>query len=264
MIRWIMAFACLAVSACSQQAMLDKLTPHPQSELAKQVLDEIRAKQFDAVKARFDDNLLQLPDIDNTLQQVANYFPSGTLINVRLVGTNTVTGPRGTSYNLTYEYQFADTWALANVHLHKQGDVTRVDGFHVERMSQSLEQANAFHLDGKSPAHWLVLALVIALPLFCLYALVLCIRTPIPRRKWLWAIFTLIGVVTFHFNWNTGAYGLQLISLQLFSAAATQTLFGPTILSVAFPLGAICFLAKRKDFMRRAEVTTESRSTSAS
>lgn len=255
MIRWIMAFACLAVGACSQQAMLDKFAPHPQSELAKQVLDELRAKQFDQVKASFDDSLLQSPDIDSKLQEVAGYFPTGALVSAKLVGTNTFTSPSQTTYNLTYEYQFADGWALGNVHLNKRGDVTRVDGVHVQRLAQSLEQQNTFTLAGKDAIHWIVVLFAGAIALFCLYAFVRCLRTPIAKRKWLWAISTLLGIGTLRFQWNTGAFDFQLLSLQLFGASASSQGYSPWIVGLSLPLGAICFLVCRKGLMTNAEDT---------
>ncbi|WP_267224509.1 hypothetical protein [Dyella silvae] len=248
--RLVIAYACLVVAGCSQQALFDKFTPHPEAEQAKQVLDAVRDRQFDAVKGHLAANLLAVSDIDTKLTEVADYFPEGAPVSVKLVGARTFSINGHTTYDLTYEYQFSKGWALGNVHMNKQGDAALVDGIHVQRMTQSLEQTNAFALGSKGFAHWLMLTLTVLLPLFCLYAFVLCLRTPIAKRKWLWAVFTLLGVVTLHFNWTTGAFGLQLLYVQLFGAGWSQLIYGPIMLGVSFPLGAVWFLYRRKSLMQ--------------
>jgi hypothetical protein len=83
--------------------------------------------------------------------------------------------------------------------------------------------------------------------LFCLYAFVLCLRTPIARYKWLWVLFTLVGVTTLRFDWSSGHFAFVPLSAQfLFGVSATATPYGPWVLSVSIPLGAIWFLAKRR------------------
>jgi hypothetical protein len=256
--RWVIGLACLGIAACSQQEMLDKLTPHQESEYAQQVLSDLHDHRLDQVKASLDGNLQQLPDIDAKLEQTASYFPSGEPKSVKVVGSlvqvragsNNPDGRR--TVDLTYEYEFADGWALANVHMYKIGDALHVDGIHVQRMSQSLEQQNRFTFTGKGATHWIVVLLASAIALFCLYAFVLCLRTPIARRKWLWAIFTLLGVGTLRFQWNTGAFDFQLLSVQLFSASASSQNYSPWIVGLSLPLGAIWFLACRKGLMANA------------
>ncbi|WP_243047884.1 hypothetical protein [Dyella sp. RRB7] len=253
--RWVIGLACLGMAACSQQAMLDKLTPHQESEYAQQVLGDLRAHHLDQVKANLDGSLQQLPDIDAKLEQTASYFPSGEPESVKIVGSLVQVragsdNPDGRrTFDLTYEYEFADGWALANVHMYKIGDALHIDGIHVQRMSQSLEQQNTFTLAGKDAAHWIMVLLAGAMALFCLYAFVRCLCTPIARRKWLWAIFTLFGIGTLRFNWNTGAFDVQLLSVQLFSASASSQNYAPWIVGVSFPLGAIWFLWRRKSLI---------------
>jgi len=37
-----------------------------------------------------------------------------------------------------------------------------------------------------------------------LYALLVCIRTPIRRRKWLWIIVTILGIGKLGIDWSSG------------------------------------------------------------
>ena len=251
-IRFMIVCTCLLLAACSQQALLDKFTPHPAAEVARSVLDEVRLGDMDPVKAKLDDRLRQDPGIEDKLRELTGYFPAGAPRSVKLVGTKTMTVNGATRYDLTYEYEFAGGWVLGNVLLAGEGDALRVEGVHVQRMAQSLEQQNAFTLSGKDATHWVILFACIVIPVFCLYAFVLCLRTPIARRKWLWALGTLLGFVTLRFNWTTGDFDFQLLSIQLFGASGMASPYGPMIMGMSLPLGAIWFLACRSGLVANA------------
>jgi Phospholipase_D-nuclease N-terminal len=91
-----------------------------------------------------------------------------------------------------------------------------------------------------------VLAAAAAAPLFTLYALIVCIRTKIERRKWLWILFILFGFGRFMVNWTTGSWDFHIFYAQLLSASAGAAFFGPWIISVSLPVGAVFFLSRRK------------------
>ncbi|MHA6205211.1 hypothetical protein ACXU4B_12365 [Dyella soli] len=252
LLRSMLAGVCLLLAACSQQVLVDQWTPHPEAEIARSILEQVRQGDIEPVKARLSDELRQTPDIDAKLQQFATYFPAGTPRSVKVVGVHTLTNASGTRYDLTFEYAFADGWALGHARLARTGDAVLVEGLHVQRLAQPLEQVNAFTLIGKGPLHWIVLLLCIAIPAFCIYAFVLCLRTPIVRRKWLWALFTLLGLITVHFNWTSGEFDFQLLSCQLLGASGLADPYGPMILGMSLPLGAIWFLACRGGLMANA------------
>ena len=111
-----------------------------------------------------------------------------------------------------------------------------------------------FRLEGKSLLHYAVLGLVVALPIFTIYALVACFMTRMPGRKWAWALFILFGVGSVALNWTTGEWEFQPLRLQLLSASATAALYQPWVLSASFPLGAVIFLFRRR---RLREPVTE-------
>lgn len=91
-----------------------------------------------------------------------------------------------------------------------------------------------------------MLFLAILVPLFTLYALILCIRTKIEKKKWLWVIFVLAGIASFSVDWTTGQWRIVPLSFQLLGAGASAPPYGPWVISVSLPLGAIIFLLKRK------------------
>ena len=145
-----------------------------------------------------------------------------------------------------YEYAFDGRWMIAEVVIVEQGDRREIAGIHAQMHDHSLEQVNGFTLGDKSPMHYVMLLLCCVSPLVCLTAFVLCLRTPMRRRKVLWALFTLVGFVTWYFNWSTGGLEFRPISLQLFGASAFASPYGPWTLGVSIPVGAIWFLLRRK------------------
>jgi len=251
-VRFMLVCTCLWLAACSQQALIDKLTPHPAADIAQSVLDQVRKGDVEPVKARLADALRQDPGVEAKLRQLTGYFPAQAPRAVTLVGTKTMLINGASRYDLTYEYEFAEGWVLGNVVLAGEGDALRVQGLHVQRMAQSVEQQNAFKLSGKDATHWIVLLACIAIPSLCVYAFVLCLRTPIVRRKWLWALGTLLGFGTLHFNWTTGAFDFQPLSILLFGASSVGNLYEPLIMGMSLPLGAIWFLACRSGLLANA------------
>ena len=96
-----------------------------------------------------------------------------------------------------------------------------------------------------------MLALAVAAPLFSLYALVLCVRTRLRGKKWLWIVAILLGVGALSVNWTTGQWNFQPAYVQLLSASATASPYGPWVISVSVPLGAILFVLRRKELTAR-------------
>ena len=244
----LIALLCLLASACSQQGMIDRLAPSADVKFARSTLDDLWLGHLDSTR----DHLaakLRTADIDTELAKLTGYFPAGAPRSVKTVGFRKMIANGESRVMLTFEYQFDSAWALAEMTVSTDGDQRIIEGLHVYRMKQSLEQTNAFTLRGKSPLHYVFLGLACVIPLLCLYALVMCLRTPMRGRKWPWILFILFGFVTVGFNWTTGAFSVQPISFLLFGASAFASPYGPWTLSVAFPLGAIWFLLRRRSYV---------------
>ena len=88
-----------------------------------------------------------------------------------------------------------------------------------------------------------ILCAAIGAALISLYALVLCIRTKLPGRKWPWVVFILLGIGKVWVNWKTGEQGVTPLSVQLFSASSFSAMYW--IVSASVPLGALAFLIYR-------------------
>ena len=233
---------------------MDRMAPDDDEALAKECLSALRAGDFETVAEQLDPQFVT-PGIESNLTRVAAMLDHGEPLSVELVGCNVFSTPGKKRSHLTYQYQFTNAWALAAITIDTAGGTKRVFGVNVNPIPKSLGELNAFTLSGKSIKQYFVLILAAVVPIFIIWIVVLCARTKM-RRKWLWIIFILLGIIQVKLNWTTGQIGVQPLSFQLFGAgAAKMGLYAPWILTVSFPLGAILFLVKRKRLEARVTAT---------
>jgi hypothetical protein len=253
MIRFTnLAFLCF-MAACSQEDIVRKVAPPSEQDIARAYIEKLRNHDFADIEKAADPSIAKGLQGD-TLEKMAALIPPGAPASVKLVGANQFSSKQvGTTLNLTYEFQFADKFLLINVARKMHDGVETIIGFGVQSLPRSLEALNRFTLSNKTAFQYSVLGAAIAAALFTLYALVVCIRTKIARRKWLWILFILFGFGKIMVNWTTGAWDFRIINFQLFSAGATANFFGPWIIAVALPVGAAVFLSRRKELEATAE-----------
>jgi hypothetical protein len=162
--------------------------------------------------------------------------------------------------NVAMEYQYASAkWVLASAVLSGEPGQFRIVSFNIEPLPASLADLNAFRFKRKGAAHHVFLALTIATALLALYAFVACLRLKGLRRKWLWAIVTLVAVSSFSLNWTTGETGFQPFWVTLLGWGVTrQGWLGPWILTFPLPVGALVFLLRyRKGSDVRAQINAK-------
>lgn len=242
----------LLLGGCSYDETLNKVLPKEESAYAQERLEDLRHKRFDVVRAALSPDVVT-PDIEARLAQAASFFPAGDPIRIKPIGANIHRSGDRWQANLTYQYYFEDAWAAANILLGRVGsNKVVVQGIRITRLPQPLEEMYAFTVAGKSILHYVFLTLAIAIPLFVLYVLVLCIRAPIGKRKWLWILFVLVGVVAFRLDWTTGATEIQLLHALLFGAGVHRASpYASWVFTLSIPLGAMLFLRKHGSIVAR-------------
>jgi hypothetical protein len=242
----IFAALLLVLAGCTDEAAFDT-----EVELGKHLVADLQAGRFEAIDAQLDRAAVG-DGARATLAKMARLLPAGAPTSVEVAGVNVVSVNRPDKATaqrvaLSLQYQFGDKWFLFNARWRRPDTgALLIESLYVRPLRASLQETNRFTLDGKSAIHHTVLAAAIALPLFTLAVLVLCLRTPMPRwRKALWVVAILLGVTTLSLNWTTGAMLWWPLHVQIGSASFAKTALGPAILSVSFPLGAIAFLFRR-------------------
>lgn len=241
------------LSACDKEAFFQSFIPQEEAAEGQKVFAQVAARDWASIEPRLDHSLRQ-PETRQKLEEIASHVPPGSPKSVATIGSNTVKGETDVTYNLTYEYEYEASWLVVSVVLERKAGSLLLSGIHMYPTSQSQKTWHQFGLLGKSFLHYLVLFCCVAVPIFILVTLVLAFKTPIARRKWLWRLFVALGLVQFTLNWTTGEFNIQPISFMLLGAGFHQASpYGPYILSVALPIGALVFLARRKSLMLRSE-----------
>lgn len=239
-----------SMTSCSYSGS-ESLVPQDEVEFAKNYLAQLQHRNFDEVE-KYLNPQLKTPDVRRNLEKLAGYFPSEEPLAIELISSSTLTNDDSWGAILTFQYQFSDAWLVAHVVMEKRDGKIIVHTVHVEQKRDSLEKINAFNLSGKSVTHYFFLALTIIIPLFILYTVVLCARTPIEKAKWLWVVCILFGVAGITLNWTTGEMDGQILSIHLMGAGAIiSNKYAPWFITVSFPLGAVLFLVRKKRMTSR-------------
>ena len=237
----------LCSQGCSQQELLETFTPKAEVEFAKNYFALFQSEDYEAIEKSLDVSLKNA-DLRGRLEQITTIFPKESPQNIDIVGSRTFTMGEKWQANLTFQYEFSQDWVIAAIVLERVGGgALIVKGVNVYPIEDSLQNINKFSLNDKPVIHYIFLALAVFIPLFIIVTFVVCLTTPIKKRKWLWAIFVLLGFVQCTINWSTGEFFYHLLSVNLLGAGFFYgNQFGPVMLKIAFPLGAILFWIKRE------------------
>lgn len=248
----VLAVACLmtGLTGCNEGHFLDRIAPETTNE-AKINFDYLRHRQFDRIESSLDASIDRTTLRDN-LEQMAAAIPAGEPLSVKTVGAHADWDSRkGTNTRVDLEYQFPSQWILVEMIVHTQDSKSAITSFYVRQESQSLEEANRFTLAGKEPVQYAILGAAIGALGLMMYALILCIRTPMEKRKWLWIVLVFVGVAKVGVNWTTGETFYRILYVFIPAATAGNDLYGPWSVSVSLPLGALLFLAFRERLRKR-------------
>ncbi len=246
------ALLLVIAAGCDRTAIVNKLTPPEDEVAARNYIDLLRQGEYEQIEENIDPSIKNT-DLHDNLVMMNQMLPTGDPAAVRVVGVYIYSGQDSRTTDLTFEYEFPGKVFLVEIVLQKKGLQTTIVEFSINEIPDTLENLNRLTLAGKSPLHYIVLSLAIFLPLFSLYALVLCIRTRIEKRKWLWIIVILLGVGQFSLNWTTGDTSFSLLAVQFLSAGISASPYGPWTLSISLPLGAILFLLRRRKITKPVE-----------
>ncbi len=220
-------------------------------ELSKQFFTLLQSRDFVSLE-KFDSSLLSdhsARERDN-LEKLAAFFPDAKATDVKLVGVhhNTSFGNREnfSETSVAFEYEFSGKSIYARVVLREQQNSISVSKITVVPLHDSLENINKFTFSGKPIGNFIVLGTILIVIVFIVSTLIICVKTPIPKRKWLWVLFVSLGFLSINLNWTDGDINIAPLSIQFLGASFWRAgPFSPVILSVSVPLGAIIFFFRR-------------------
>lgn len=253
----VAGFLCLFFTGCDQKEMLRKMTPMEDYLLARVFVSQVIAGDIASTEKSLSSQI-KVGDAGKGLESLSTLFNHGEIKSFEVVGLFFRAGfgrnHDGKFTEMTMQLELSTGWFAGTVVTTVEGNVRKIVTANFRSIPDSLEKLNALNLMDRPVLGLLFIPLLIVLPLFSIYALVLCIRTPL-KRKWLWVLFILFGVMTLRLNWSTGGLEFQPLTVQLLSASFFRSGFaGPWIFGLSFPLGALLFLRKRRRLMAEASV----------
>jgi hypothetical protein len=234
----------LLLAACNQALVMSVLAPPQDKSVAEYYIGLFIAGNLGTIERDLDP-AMDAGDTNAKLTEAFKLVPQVPPISTKLVGMKVLTFNGEYTTSFSYEYQYPGKWLIISVATRGKGADFHITALTVQEITAPLEQINRFTLSGKSGVQYLVLAAIPIVALITLMALVLCIREKGIKLKWLWIIFILLGIGAFGVNWKNGDTGLQIASMQLFSASAIAAPYGPWILRISLPLGALIYLIRR-------------------
>jgi len=238
----------LLLAGCYKQPGAGQDPPKDVLLFAREQLEATRKRDFAEVERNLSSQLLKSQNVRAGLESAAAIFPAEEPKSVSLLAF--VQNKKNSSTDLAFEYRYATNWLLARASILKTNNSMVAVGLFVNPCYVPVEDMLSMNWSRHGPLHYLFVAVAITDPVFILAALVLCVRTQIPKRKWLWLLFISVGWVQLTLNWHTGEWRVNPLSFQLlgsgyFAPMLYSPIIWPLYITVSFPLGAIIFLWRR-------------------
>lgn len=252
--KYLLSLAVLLLAGCNPSSVIEKFADTEKLAVARAYLQKLMNGDHVALATELDASLRSGNELSQ-FKAMRDLIPPGTAVTTEVIGYYVNYASGATTYSVSYQYGYGGKWIVANVVWRESTGTPRVlMGMHITPFAQSLQEINAFNLKRAGATHYLFLAAAILIPSFIVVTLIVCIRTKMPRQKWLWVIFILVGVVQYSINWTTGETMVKPVFFQLLGAGMISSgVYSPWIISISFPLGAIVFWVKRRELSKTAQ-----------
>lgn len=249
----------LLLAGCSQSGLVQKFSDPEKVKVAEAYLAQLKTGDLEKLAGELDVSVRGEKALEN-LRTMRAMIPGGPPDSTELVGYHWQTvaqlaGGRESTYSVTHQLRHGDKWLLVLLAWREKDAVRRITAFRVVPLEKSLQETHAFRLRDIDLIRALFLAGAVAVPVFILVTLVACIRTRMPKHKWLWIIFILVGFTQLSINWTTGVVGFRPLAFQLLGAGAMAQPFMAWMISISIPAGAIAFWIRRRDWLAASAAT---------
>ncbi|MBZ5547870.1 MAG: hypothetical protein LAO22_07860 [Acidobacteriia bacterium] len=236
--------------------MMKKIANPQDEQMVRSYVQQLQEHAYDSIEQELDPSL-RTDDLRENLTTMSRLLPIQEPKSVKVIGYQVVHHPDSSrTTTITLEYEFSNQWLLAELVREQRGNENAVTGFHLIPLAESVEDHNRFTLAGKGSGQYGVLLLALAALIISIYGFISCLRTPMGRKKWLWAVICLFGIGRIAVNWTTGAIGFTPIWFGILSAGAVMVpLYSPWIVYASFPVGTTLFLIWRSRLTRARTVS---------
>ena len=220
-------------------------------QFVAETFNQASAGDFDAIERRLTPTL-RTPQSRSGMSQIQTIIQAaGEPCERKFVWATTLrlvsTGGSGRRASMRHTYHCPNQTLLVEATIWTgNGEPSLIENFHVTQIdADAAAEAADFSLSGKSPAQYAFLAMAIASPLLMLIALLGVIFTRGFKRKWLWGIISLVGVVKLSMIWPTGAIHTDPLTINIIGFGVMRGLgpLDPWVVSFTPPIGALIVLS---------------------
>jgi hypothetical protein len=246
--KFAAALLLLGLTGCRFGSLIDRMAPDAIRE-SKGYFEQLRQRQVDQILQSFDPRA-DKDSLRGELGKVVALVPQEEPIGVDTLGVSA--GCKGSGVctkRVTLEYKYPDHWLLFQVTTSNASGSNAITYLTVTPESMQFESMSQFTLRRKGPLHYFVLFMTLLSAGIALYALVLCVRTPMLKRKWLWTIVIILGIGKFGIEWTSGVFWYRISYLSILPFGWGFELDGP-FMYASIPAGAILFLLLRSRLRR--------------
>jgi len=242
---------CFFLSGCDRTSQLERKEPEDVLR-TKTYFDLLRAGKYDEVEKTLDPAIKD-EEFRVTFDALVGSIPADNPSSVQTTVAERRCGEEYCMVHIVVEYQYTNELLLFNVAFRHSGTQVSTVGIHIRTIPKPLIVANEFRLSKAGTNQYAILFAVVLAVLFSLYAFLECVRSNLGLRKWIWVPFILFGVSRIGVNWATGKLDFQIAAIQLISASAyKEQPYGPWMLYVSLPLGALLFVATHRTDWKRS------------
>ena len=244
MAKCLLAICLFLLGSCSPSKVIEnQLTPHERAAI-RGAIDDIASGDTEDLKRKVAPEVAdKIPDAEPEMRRA---MPSPPLEISLLNAAWSVSGSPRTA-NTLYLVHGGGAWATVRAATQTQNGQTAVTAIYVQRMAGDPRTLNEFRLAGTGASQWAVLIAAMAAFMATVAALLRIWRSGLFKKRWLWTIGVLLGVMAIRVNWTTGALSFQPFYVQLFSASAIKSpVFAPWVVSASLPIVALIALFRKR------------------
>jgi hypothetical protein len=242
---------CFFLSACDQTSQLERKETEDVLR-TKTYFDMLRAGKYDEVEKTMDPAVKD-EGFRVTFDALVGTIPADNPLSAKTTVAERRCAEESCMVHVVVEYKYTNELLLFNVAFRHSGSQVSTVGIHIRTIPKSFLAANEFRLSNGGMNQYAILLAAVIVVLFSFYALFECVRSNVGLRKWIWVPFILIGVCRLGVNWATGEPDFQIAAIQLLSASAfREQQYGPWMLYVSFPVGALLFVATHRTDRKRS------------
>ena len=242
-------FCALVLSGCSMQELFtaksDKDTGAA-DQFARSFIETLKTGDMEELSS-ISTPALASPEARQMLSATVKDLDKGRIISIETIKSRILREyfSKTTRTLMGYQIELEEGWlkAVIVVDSVEGEDELKASTLYIEPIKSSMSELYAFDIYNAPTANYIVLFITIAVPLFIIYAISVCLRMrKVIKYRILWMFFILVGVGTFSFDWSSGQMGFSLFSaLMMGSGAYKDTIYGPWVMSFSFPVGAVAF-----------------------